>query len=129
MSKMLIVDTCGECPYSDGDTATKLWYCMHPSNIDSYGVGELLGENKIETLNSIAEVCPMRDLMDFMPSCIWKRVKRIDDMMAPNSIDDLYQSQVDIPNDFKVVLNELAANNLDVNNINDLIDKIEGNSP
>ena len=50
----------------------------------------------------------------------------IDDMMAPNSIDDLCQSQVDMPNDFKVVLNELAANSLEVNNARNFIDKVKG---
>lgn len=39
-----------------------------------------------------------------------------DVLMPPNSIDDLAESQVDIAPDFKIVLNELASNSLDVNN-------------
>lgn len=55
-----------------------------------------------------------------MKDRLTKRLKRKyqhdseDALMAPNGLDDFVQSQVDIPSDFSVVLNELASNNLEV---------------
>jgi hypothetical protein len=59
--KIIEVDCCGNCPFNDGDTATKTWYCMHAKVIDTYGVPRLLGNNTLNTLNNIPDWCPLED--------------------------------------------------------------------
>ena len=61
MSKVIIVTQCGDCPYLDGQTADKTWFCMEPSVIDSYGLGIRLGNNNMETLGIIPVWCPLKD--------------------------------------------------------------------
>ena len=75
MRKYILVNFCGDCPYSDGSGRDKSWYCMEPTQIDSYGIGTRLGGNSRETLDNIPGWCPLEDMKGENP-------------MAPPKLDD-----------------------------------------
>lgn len=65
--KIIKVDSCCNCPYLD-NMADRAWWCQHPSIVDGYGLGSLLGNNTRETLMSIPAACPLEDEKDLIPA-------------------------------------------------------------
>ena len=61
MRKYILVNFCGDCPYSDASGRDKSWYCMEPTQLDSYEIGARLGDNSRETLDNIPDWCPLED--------------------------------------------------------------------
>ena len=61
MSKHIIVTCCGDCPYNDAPIDNKSWYCMEPTQLDSYGVGTRLGDRSRETLSNMPNWCPLEN--------------------------------------------------------------------